>query len=285
MFTVKAKANVNVKDLVPLTVAVLNEKGGVGKTTTVLNLGHELAFRGLNVLLLDLDHRADLTKGSGVALADGQPSILDALSENPPDFATCAVPVPGDTRGSLSVVGAERDLAVLELDLAGLSPFDRPGRLRPLLEWGRANYHCVLLDAPPGLGVLTSMILGSVDTLLVPQEPSFLAASGVRELELTLREFASVGVGVGVLGILITKVRSTTHHRDYMEMIRARYGKLVFDTFIPESVRYQEAPAFGMSIREYLGGRGPLVEAYSRLADEVMVRWQDDEARSMPLPQ
>jgi cellulose biosynthesis protein BcsQ len=129
------------------------------------------------------------------------------------------------------------------------------------------------------------MILGSVDTLLVPQEPSFLAASGVRELELTLREFASVGVGVGVLGILITKVRSTTHHRDYMEMIRARYGKLVFDAFIPESVRYQEAPAFGMSIREYLGGRGPLVEAYSHLADEVMVRWQDEEARSMPLPQ
>jgi chromosome partitioning protein len=283
MFKVKAKAKVNVNDLVPLTVAVLNEKGGVGKTTTVLNLGYELAFRGLKVLLLDLDHRADLTKGLGLGLAEDQPSILDALGPDPPDFASCVIPIPGDTRGSLAAVGAERDLAVIELELAVLPPFDRPGRLRPLLDWARANYHCVLVDAPPGLGVLTSMILGAVDTLLVPQEPSFLAASGVRELELTLREFASVGAPVGVLGIVVTKVRGTIHHRDYMEKIRSRYGRLVFDAFIPESVRYQESPAFGISIREYLRG-GPLVEAYSRLADEVIARWQNDEARSMPLP-
>jgi chromosome partitioning protein len=265
-----------------LIAAVLNEKGGVGKTTTVLNLGYELALRGLDTLLLDLDHRADLTKASGAILAEDQPSLVDALSSPPQPFEHCTVVLPKDTPGRLAILPAERNLAVLHVELATLQPFERPARLIPLLKWGREHFRCILLDAPPGLGPFTSMILGAVDFVIVPQEPSFVAASGVRELEVTLHEFAFAGVSVKVLGILITKVRYTIHHKEYIDRLRERYGELVFDAVIPESVRYQEAPAHGMAIREYLGS-GPLVDAYSSLADEVIARWHSGRAHSMHL--
>jgi len=264
-----------------LVAAVLNEKGGVAKTTTVLNLGYELAFRGLDVLLVDLDHRADLTKATGATLAENQSSVVDALTSPPDPFEDCTLILPKETPGRLALVPSERDLAVLHLELAGLPPADRPGRLTPVLEWGREHFRCILVDAPPGLGVFTSMILGAVDVVIVPQEPSFMATSGIRELELTLHEFALAGVSVKVLGALITKIRYTLHHREYVDRLRERYGDLVFDALIPESVRYQESPAHGMAIREYLGS-GPLVDAYSNLADEVIQRWRAGRAHLMP---
>lgn len=265
----------------PLATAIINEKGGVAKTTTVLNLGYELAHRGLSTLLIDLDHRADLTKALGVVLNPHQPSVVDALSAPPAPFDNCLVTPAKHTPGRLALIPAERTLAVLSLELAALPPADRPARLAPLLSWAKGSFQCVLLDCPPGLGVFTSMVLGAADCVIIPQEPSFLAASGIRELETTLSEFASAGVPVRVLGILVAKVRPTIHHREYIQRLRERYGKLVFDTVIPESIRYQEAPAYGMAIREYLG-EGPLVEAYSALADEVIERWRSGRAPLMP---
>lgn len=265
----------------PFSAAVINEKGGVAKTTTALNLGYELACRGMNTLLIDLDHRADLTKALGVALAPNQLSVVDALSDPPAPYEDCVIAPPKETPGRLALMPAERALAVLSVELAALAPADRPARLAPLLDWARSRFHCILLDCPPGLGVFTSMVLGAADCVIIPQEPSFLAASGIRELETTLSEFVSAGVPVRVLGILVAKVRPTIHHREYIHKLRERYGDLVFDTVIPESIRYQEAPAYGMAIREYLG-EGPLVDAYSTLADEVIERWRSERVLLTP---
>lgn len=245
------------------TFAVANQKGGVGKTTTVVNLGAYLAALGKRVLLIDCDPQANTTSFLGAQAGTG---LYEVLVEG---LALSEMVRPGP--GGVDLVPASDDLAGVEMDLRDLAVPTR--RLGAALEPVNDRYDYVFLDCPPSLGLLTVNALVAADAVLVPVQCEYLALEGLARLLTTVeRVRAQSNPRLEIFGLVMTMfdARTSLSHQ-VAEEVRRHYPTLTFQTVIPRNVRLSEAPSFGQSILDY----DPLsrgAEAYQALAMEVAAR-------------
>ncbi len=253
-------------------LAVANQKGGVGKTTTAINLGASLVLEGKQCLLMDLDPQGNLTSSLGVRLAEDGFSTYDTLVDREP-IANTMVPagVPG-----LVIAPSDPSLAAADLALAADEPEPRAraSRLREALEQLAATgsgFDFVLLDCPPSLGLLTINAMVAADGVLVPMPCEFFAMQGLaRVLDTVRRIGGDWNPGLEITGILFTMVdRRTRLAHEVIQQVRKRFGDRVLESEIPRSIRVAEAPSFGRSIQAH-DRRSAAASAYAALAREIL---------------
>jgi chromosome partitioning protein len=243
-------------------LAFANQKGGVAKTTSTLNLAVALQEQGLRVLIVDLDPQGNLTMSQGLNPDSIERSMFDVLVHR--------LPI------SEVIHEQEVDLAVSSIDLAGaeLALSSQIGRERALeksLNQVKGNYDYVLIDTPPSLGLLTINALVASDGVIVPVQCEYLSLRGLVQLENTLSMIReNLNPTVKIIGILPTMFDGRTlHAKEAVEILTENFGPLVFNTRIRKTVRYAEAPVKGSSVLKY-DPRGPAADAYRDLAKEVL---------------
>jgi chromosome partitioning protein len=248
----------------PRVIAVANQKGGVGKSTTTQNLGFALAERGHRVLLVDLDPQAALTVMCGVMPdSNGGPTLADCMLGRAAPSQLLQRPRP-----QVWLLPGSLALAAYEMRVA--SRKDGHDGLRAALSQVESGFDIVLVDSPPNLGLLTVSSLAAASDVLVPLQLDFLALRGMQALFQTIDRVREVhNPGLRVLGIVGTMHRGRALHSDeVLSRVRERFGGLVFDAVIRTSVRFPEASSGGVSILEY-EPRSPGAAAYRQLAEEV----------------
>ena len=246
-------------------IAVVNQKGGVGKTTTVINLGAALAERQQQTLLIDLDPQAALSNSFGLQPDTLEHTVYNVLTG--PDFPLAAVIHP--VRPFLDLVPANIDLAAAEAEL--VSALGREYLLRDALENVRQQYMFVLIDCGPNLGLLTINALTAADEVLIPIICEFLAMRAMGMLIQTIsRVKKRLNPQLRVLGILGTMYDPRTiHTREVLDELRSFLGEKVFDIVIRKSIRFAEAPAAHQPILEYASSH-PGAQAYRDLAEVII---------------
>lgn len=258
---------VTVSSHAPHTLAIVNQKGGVGKTTTAVNLATGLARAGQRTLLVDLDPQGNATTGAGVDKGALEATVYDLLlGECSWREAAVRTPVEG-----LDVLPATLDLAGAVVELATLP--ERETRLRTGLAGATDAYRYIIIDTPPSLGLLPINTLAAADAVLVPMQCEFYALEGLAQLEYTLRLVKrGLNPRLEILGILLTMVDPRMKLcRDVSAAVRRQYGARVFQATIPRTIRLSEAPSYGESIFSY-DPRGKGARAYDALTREVIER-------------
>jgi chromosome partitioning protein len=243
-------------------LAFANQKGGVAKTTSTLNLAAALAEQGLKVLIVDMDPQGNLTMSQGLNPDAIERSMFDVLVHRLPIEHV--------------IQDAEVDLAVSSIDLAGAelalsSMIGRERALEKALLPVKENYDYILIDTPPSLGLLTINALVAADGVIVPVQCEYLSLRGLVQLENTLSMIReNLNPNVSIVGILPTMFdRRTLHTREAVEILEENFGDLVFKTRIKKTIRYAEAPVKGSSVLKY-DPSGSAAEAYRHLAKEVL---------------
>jgi chromosome partitioning protein len=253
----------------PRVLAISNQKGGVGKTTTAVNLATALALEGLMVLLVDLDPQGNASSGLGVTKNDVSVGVPDVLL-GCRDLPDVVVPTCVD---GLHLVPATREQVGLEIELVDESR--REYRLEKALRAHAKPYDVVIIDCPPSLNLLTINALAAADGVLVPVQAEYYAMEGLSELLRAVNQIQRGGLNrdLGRAGILLTMVdRRTRLCRDVCDQVREVFGQEVFETEIPRNVRLGEAPSFGKPVYAY----DPLCRgaiAYTNLAMELLERF------------
>lgn len=249
-----------------IRVAIANQKGGVGKTTTAINIATALAATGWRTLLVDLDPQGNASTGIGIDTHDRENSSYDLLIDGA-SVGDCAIEtrIPG-----LDIVPATVDLSGAELELVGVEA--RAERLRQALAGGH-DYDICLIDCPPSLGLLTLNALTAADTLLVPLQCEFFALEGLSQLLLTVeRVQQGFNPDLGIIGIALTMFDRRNRLTDQVaDDVRSCLGNLVFETTIPRNVRLSEAPSHGLPALVY-DHSCPGSRAYIALARELIGR-------------
>jgi len=248
------------------TIVVANQKGGVGKTTTVVNLGAALAAMGKRVLLIDLDPQAALTASFGLDPYNLPRSVYSVLMHE--NFALSRILRPAG-RTAMAIAPASVDLAAAEVQLVNVE--GRAFRLRRALERNRIPFDFALIDTPPSLGVLTLNGLVGASEVLVPVQCHYLAMRGVRALMETIwRVKRRLNPTLRLLGLLTTMYNPDARHSaEVVREMRAVFGAKVFDITIKESVVFAEAPVVSKPLIEYDPNHEGAV-AYRRLAEEIV---------------
>ncbi len=249
------------------TIACANQKGGVGKTTTVINLGSYLALAGEQVLVVDLDPQGNATSGLGFDRGSIERSIYDGVVDGTQiTDLIVAGPLPG-----LDLVPSAIALAGAELELALVDGRER--RLARLLSEIVPRYDYILVDCPPALGLLTVNALTAADTVLIPLQCEYYALEGLTQLLATLNLVRDhLNPGLAIEGVVLTMYDGRTNlSAGVAAEARRHHGELVFQTVVPRSVRLSEAPSHGLPISRYSPASSGAV-AYAALAAEVRAR-------------
>jgi chromosome partitioning protein len=258
-------------------IAIVNQKGGVGKTTTAINLSAALAMEGIPTLLIDVDPQANTTGGLGVPRDESRHSIYDLLiGTASPSEVVIPTEIP-----NLSLIPGTRNMIGANLELVAAE--HRETRLRDALEPIRNGYTFILLDCPPALDLLTLNALVAADTLLVPMQAEYFALEGISELMATLdRVASSFNPGLTLEGVLLTMFDDRTNlSQQVRDNLQEFFKERLFTTSIPRNVRLAEAPSHGKPIAQY-DPRSRGAEAYASLAVELMRRNGIEPVRRPP---
>lgn len=248
-------------------IAIINQKGGVGKSTTAVNLAAALGEMGKQVLLIDLDPQGNSSSGLGVEKNQIEHCIYDVLLDQVP-IEEVIIP---DICEGLDIVPATINLAGAEVEL--VSEMARENRLKDAVGVLRGKYDFVFIDCPPSLGLLTVNAFVAADKLLIPIQCEFYALEGVTKLLDSMKRVKGLlNPSLDIYGVLLTMYDGrTTLSRQVVDEVRSYFGKTVFDTLIPRTVKLSEAPSYGMPITQY-DPTGKGAQSYIDLAKEVINR-------------
>jgi chromosome partitioning protein len=250
-------------------IAIANQKGGVGKTTTAINLAASLAANDLKILIIDSDPQGNATTGLGVSKTEGRPTLYQVLlGEHDITEAVIHTEFEG-----LDIVPSDKNLVAANLELVELA--NRETRLREKIEPIRERYKYILIDCPPALDLLTVNAMVAADSVLIPMQCEFFALEGISQLLDTVdRVRNSFEPNLKVEGVLLTMYDDRTNLTRQVEQdLREFFEQDVFKTVIPRSIRLAEAPSFGKPILSYdVRSRG--AESYIQLAKEILANEQ-----------
>ena len=247
-------------------IAIFNQKGGVGKTTTNINLAACLAMKGKRILVLDIDPQGNTTSGIGIAKRGLKKTMYEILVDDQlePEDAILETIVPG-----LDIIPASVELAGAEIELVHLQ--GREKRLKNALDKIRDRYDYIFIDCPPSLGLLTINSLTAVDSVLIPIQCEFYALEGVSQLMSTIELVKkSLNPKLEIEGVILSMFDGRTNlSLQVVQEVKKYFGGKVYSTVIPRNVRLAEAPSYGMPITEY-DPKSKGAEAYQNFAEEFL---------------
>ena len=249
-------------------IAIFNQKGGVGKTTTNINLGACLALKGKKVLMIDIDPQGNTTSGIGIRKRVLKETIYDVLVDDSIDINKVILPTRTE---NLFILPASVDLAGAEVELASLE--GREGRLKKAVDSVRDKFDYILIDCPPSLGILTLNSLTAVDSVLIPIQCEFYALEGVSQLISTIELVKkNLNPNLYIEGVVLSMFDGRTNlSQQVVAEVKNFFGEAMYNTIIPRNVRLAEAPSFGLPIITYdpsaIGAR-----AYQEFTTEFMKR-------------
>ncbi|MDR0570450.1 MAG: AAA family ATPase [Clostridiales Family XIII bacterium] len=248
------------------SIAIFNQKGGVGKTTTNINLAACLALKGKKVLIMDIDPQGNTTSGMGISKKNLENTMYEILIEEGIDPR---VAILDSSMENLKVLPASVKLAGAEIELVQLE--GREQRLKKALDNIKNDYDYIFIDCPPSLGLLTINSLTAVDSVLIPIQCEFYALEGVSQLMSTIDLVKkSLNPGLEIQGVILSMFDGRTNLSiQVVEEVKKYFKEKVYATVIPRNVRLAEAPSFGMPIMEY-DPKSKGAEAYMEFADEFL---------------
>lgn len=251
-----------------MIIAITNQKGGVGKTTTVLNLGVYLAVKGKRILLVDIDPQANLSSGLG-AKDDANKNVYDYLINKTP-IKDVIIKTRID---NLDIMPSGIELAGAEVEM--VNSLSREGILKRGLDEVHKNYDFILIDCPPSLGLLTVNGLVSADKVIIPVQSEYFALEGLGQLLNTIKLIrTSLNQNMEIGGVIVTMYDNRTNlSKEVANEIENHFQEKVFKTIIPRSIRLSEAPSRGLSIHEYAPQSAGAI-AYEELAGEIIRRFK-----------
>ena len=247
------------------TIAIANQKGGVGKTTTSINLSASLAAKGKKVLVIDTDPQGNTTSGFGVEKNDLDNTVYELM------LSECSIKecILKDVIDGVSIIPSNVNLAAAEIELIGV---DRGGcRFMREVEWIKDSFDYIIIDCPPSLSMLTINAMTTADTVLVPIQCEYYALEGLSQLIHTINLVKErLNPDLDIEGVVFTMYDSRTNlSMQVVENVKSNLSQKVFQTLIPRNIRLAEAPSYGMPINAY-DPKSAGAEAYMQLAEEVI---------------